>query len=83
MGRRLSTPARELAAAWIGMTVAKCAITTDQAARIVAESDCQNWDGLQETDRAFYRGVAHNLLERISDPPRGIPLVQNDLWELV
>jgi len=82
MGRRLSTPTRELAAAWIGITVARKAITTDHAARIVAEADCQNWDGMGEVDRQFYRTCASNLLERISEPPRGLPLVNDALWEL-
>lgn len=82
MGRRLGTPTRELAAAWIGKTIASRGITTEQAARIVAEADCRSWDGLCEVDREFYRTCAGNLLERISEPPRGLPLVNDALWEL-
>lgn len=83
MGRKLSTRTRELAAAWIGMTIARKKITTDVAARLVAEADCQGWDSLGFDDKEYYRTCANNLLHRISDPPHGLPMVKNHLWTLV
>ena len=84
MGHKLSARTRELGAAWIASTMIKqSGVTLEEAARLVAGADCQNWDALAEGEREYYRRCTRNLMERISEPPHGLPMIADPLYEMI
>jgi len=83
MGSKLSTRTRELAAFKMGLKLVRTSLTTEQAARLVAEADCQEWNEMGPADRQYYRTCAENLLERVSEPPHGVGMIREPIWSLI
>lgn len=81
---KLSATTRELAASAITMTLQQAGrITEEQAARIVAEKDLQDWNGLETTERDYYLKCARLMLARLAGGANGLPIRDVTIWVLV